>query len=572
MKILVVAFLSLFIFNACNSAEDINSLMILSESKMNEHPDSAFAILDWIDRAALESGEQKAKFSLLYAMAMHKNYIDSDSDSLTSVALDYYKINGTDREKAYAFFYHSLTKSYANNLNETIDFVSQASVFAELTDDYYIRGQINHLLGYCYFEQFDYKTALVYMQKACSDYEKTGNLMNILRATYDIGEMYFYLEQFDEATVYYTKAKDLAKDLNYEEKYIHALVQLEIIMGDNTSDYSAHKELSDFYLGKQKVKNYYSIFTSYYVRKNQLDSAKYYYELYFKNIDKITSYNVHRLAGRRGVYEKLGEFETALYYEKLHSYYRDSLYKVNLANVAKDAEQKYHTKYIQDTYHMLQFRHRIVLIVYMLSIIIVSILIWSGIRWRRRLIREREMKIAEYNAYVAEARAQHTQLKNHCKMLEQESLDSNEKVGVLFELLERRIQSIYRLSEYAYKYEYTPESFYQAFKKELKISNKSKTTFITDMLSITDVCRNGIIMFLREHYPNLTDYELCYCALVSFGFSQESIRVLMGHTNIYSIYSLRSKIRKKMSIPAGDSVLEKHIRELVGRLVNNEMM
>ena len=104
MKILVVAFLSLFIFNACNSAEDINSLMILSESKMNEHPDSALAILDRIDRAALECDEQKAKFSLLYAMAMHNNYIDSDSDSLTSVALDYYKINGTDRERRMHFF------------------------------------------------------------------------------------------------------------------------------------------------------------------------------------------------------------------------------------------------------------------------------------------------------------------------------------------------------------------------------------------------------------------------------------------------------------------------------------
>ena len=125
-------------------------------------------------------------------MAQHKNYIDSDSDSLTSVALSYYRDNGSNREKALAYLYHALTKFYADNLDETISYVAQAAVYTELTDNYNTSGQIYHLLSNCYREQQDYKLAIEYCKKAQEQYAKAGTIKNELLTMYDIGYIYIW--------------------------------------------------------------------------------------------------------------------------------------------------------------------------------------------------------------------------------------------------------------------------------------------------------------------------------------------------------------------------------------------
>lgn len=59
---------------------------------------------------------------------------------------------------------------------------------------------------------------------------------------------------------------------------------------------------------------------------------------------------------------------------------------------------------------------------------------------------------------------------------------------------------------------------------------------------------NGFISYLRKHYPEMTKYDLAYCGLILLGFTPDSIRVLYNHTNIQSLYIIRSRIRTKMNL------------------------
>ena len=47
------------------------------ESYIQPRPDSALAAMRSIDTTGLNTGELRAKYSLLYAMALDKNYIDA---------------------------------------------------------------------------------------------------------------------------------------------------------------------------------------------------------------------------------------------------------------------------------------------------------------------------------------------------------------------------------------------------------------------------------------------------------------------------------------------------------------
>ena len=82
------------------------------------------------------------------------------------------------------------------------------------------------------------------------------------------------------------------------------------------------------------------------------------------------------------------------------------------------------------------------------------------------------------------------------------------------------------------------------------------------MIAIANLSCHGIIDYLQKSYPALSQRELCYCGFICLGFSPESIRILYNHTNTYSIYTLRSKIRSKLGITNDSSNLEKYIVEL----------
>ena len=569
MKLIPFILLPFFLYTGCNRFSKIDKIISDAEVVVMEHPDSALEMLDKIERVSLKPGEQKAKFSLIYAMAQHKNYIDSDSDSLTSVALNYYRDNGNNQEKALAYLYHALTKFYADNLDETISYVAQAAVYTELTDNYNTSGQIYHLLGKCYRIQKDYKLAIDYCKKAQEQYAKAGIIKNELFAIYDIGYTYYFQGKYKEAFPYFTKAKELSKQLSDEEKYIRSMMMLENLnyyIGTEDLNYSAHKELCDFYEDREGTEAYYSVFAMYYYNSRQLDSAKYYYELYLNSLKKVSEFNVHRFIAMRTVCEKLGDYKSSLKYEKMFSYYSDSIYKVNLNNLTKEAEQKYHTKYIQDTYDALKSRHVYMILAYSLIFVIVCVLVIILVHRYKSMIKRRT---EEFHDYIEDARTQMNEMENRYNSLEKDSSLSREKIIHLQSLLKNRIQSLIQLTEFAHIYESRPKLFYDAFRQELMTNSKLNPEFISEILLITDECFNGVITFLRTKYPTLSNQELCFCALIFLGFNQESIRVLMNHTSVQSLYNIRRKIRSKLDISNDDGNLVKYLQQLLEQFRTN---
>ena len=80
-RTLLFIFLSLFFFGGCSSWRAGETLKDV-ESYIMERPDSALTVLDTMDRSLLKSERLRAYHALLHAMALDKNFIDVDDDSL----------------------------------------------------------------------------------------------------------------------------------------------------------------------------------------------------------------------------------------------------------------------------------------------------------------------------------------------------------------------------------------------------------------------------------------------------------------------------------------------------------
>ena len=89
---------------SCSSRK---ALFILDdvESYIQERPDSALNVLNELDRSLLGTNKVRAKFSLLYSIALNKNYIDTTDLSIIRPAVDFYSKHGTPVEKMKAYFY-----------------------------------------------------------------------------------------------------------------------------------------------------------------------------------------------------------------------------------------------------------------------------------------------------------------------------------------------------------------------------------------------------------------------------------------------------------------------------------
>ena len=117
---------------------------------MEERPDSALTILKSMPQEKLITKELKARYSLLYAMALDKNYIDTTNLDVISPAIEYYSRYGSPIEKMKTYFYQGCI--YANRMeNDRAMYCWQLSLDDSLNvDDNHYKGLINSAISVIY--------------------------------------------------------------------------------------------------------------------------------------------------------------------------------------------------------------------------------------------------------------------------------------------------------------------------------------------------------------------------------------------------------------------------------------
>ncbi len=127
----------------------------------------------------------------------------------------------------------------------------------------------------------------------------------------------------------------------------------------------------------------------------------------------------------------------------------------------------------------------------------------------------------------------------------------------------KRMDSLKELLEIASRYESRPALFYTKFKESVKVNSQYNRQWEDEVISIVNLSYGNIIEELKSTHPDLTVHELCYCCFVCLGFSPQAIRVLYDHTNLNSIYTVRSKIRSKLGLVNTSKSLDSYFEGLL---------
>ena len=119
----------------CTSSLDRNLNSI--DRMMNEHPAEALASLDSIGDIQIKSLRQRARYALLRSVALDKNYIDLQSDSVIAPAVRWYSRHGSPYEKARTLYYKGRIEYNAGDYSAAaVDFLRAESLFPRFEDNY----------------------------------------------------------------------------------------------------------------------------------------------------------------------------------------------------------------------------------------------------------------------------------------------------------------------------------------------------------------------------------------------------------------------------------------------------
>lgn len=138
MKHIIPLFVSVFL--ACYGCvpSNINNELSDIESYILTRPDSALFVLDSIDRGLLTSNSLRAHHALLHVMALDKNFIDVTDDSISNVAVDFYRNHGKRDYYARALYYHGVAYYNRKEYDDAILEFTKAEKVARHSDSLYL--------------------------------------------------------------------------------------------------------------------------------------------------------------------------------------------------------------------------------------------------------------------------------------------------------------------------------------------------------------------------------------------------------------------------------------------------
>lgn len=190
-----------FLLVSCDNRQT-KSLLQDVETYIQERPDSALRVLRKVDSLTLNTKSLQARYSVLFAMALDKNYIDTTALSILEPTVAYYEKFGSPKDKMLSYYYlgriYSNRKDYPNAVIYYLQALRESSA-----DDYYHKGLAYEALANAYSASFNNEEELRNAILAHDCFDKIRD-KNLALSRYKIAQAYHNNEQFDLADSLYS--------------------------------------------------------------------------------------------------------------------------------------------------------------------------------------------------------------------------------------------------------------------------------------------------------------------------------------------------------------------------------
>lgn len=545
---LTILFVAIITLVGCTQT---NPILIKTNNLIETNPKKALFWLENIDKENL-SDKDMAFYALLYTEAQINNGLDIASDSLISIALNYYSPDDALRMRAL------LCKAQLSKLNHDyssamISAMNANYIAQQLKDKYWTAkscGQISSIL----FNTHHYKQAAQYMRKSIEYYQELHDVTAQRKAISNLARIYLNNGNAVIALSILDSLKNICvKEPQVDNALINYIEAPRLIAFISTANYT-HLTEKEMDLIAEDNSDFSLVSTPLIVT---LHSAVTYHSE--SKIDTL----LHKITNNRNKDNERFWSMYALYEQakKQNDYsaavsIADSIMKLRndvFANSIEEPVIEIQRNFIEDK--LIEEKHKsnqrsliIITVITMAVIAIVAIIVIYRLRMR--------LKRQQIEIYISEINALHEQIhvatscntnsdptaEENPRSDESNKLKANQ-IEIIRKLFTSRWQTINALCEDYIANKGESEGIFKNIEREIKFL-QSQTNFDNLELAINKF-NNGAMEQCREDLPGLKESDYNMFTLLMLGLTPRTISIFLN-IQPQNFYLRRRRLRAKL--------------------------
>ncbi len=529
-KYLIILSLLLAVLS-CTRHSEVSDTLAHADAVMEQHPDSALALLEAIPDSALVTSRDRALHALLLTQALDKNYIDVTSDSLINIAVNYFQNHGSKEYLMKALFYLSRIDYNIHHYRQSMMSSMESERISTQLNNPFWSAKNQELQADIYAQNFNRLESYKQRVKAAVNYKISGKKLNeaysLVEAAVDLSNGNKFKESIRmlDSISMHESLKNQELNSYYESAYLaplyytgqDSLLERKIFLVDSLS-------------GIESLEAYdYLIILQYAIHKEQIDKAN---EFFKEAIKKFGSKDPSVMMMKYIMAQKSGDYRLALEAHRKLFLLKDSL-AVNILSMQVGESQRDYYKNLNqiESHKKIQAFYFVIFLM-----IIISILIIGFILFYRERLKRKNLEIFH----------QMSEMRELLKSLDIQKSETQESKKIIEYLYKSKFSSINSICEKYFDWKddnSNKEKLYSAFKSELShISDKDS---LLDLENVVNQCYNNIIFLLRTHVSSLNEEDLKILVMVFSRLSTRSICLLLNLSKV-NFYSKIKRIKYKI--------------------------
>ena len=523
-RALLISTFCIAILSSCFNSPFRKELDI-AESLLQIRPDSSLAIVESIDREALITREEKARYALLVSAALDKNYIDVSSDSLIKKAVEYYSVRNDRQHRMMSYYYQGLFLNNAGDFAAAMVALEKAEKDALDLEDHLYAGLILRTKGDIYNKTLNHKTAQLCFKKAIPHFKYLENQDYAAFAELGLANIYINSQEFSLAE------QQLDSVLNYNNDYLNSYCSFNKAIIQIEKYKNPVEAIRLFKVSPQDLFDLhdYSYYALAMERVGQRDSADILfskaYALCNSPEDTVTVDFMYA-----NVLHNRGKNSEAYQLTRNEAFVQDSLTRVLLQQSVSNAQRDYYKTESQlHEERLKRFRIRNSLGI---ATVLLSLALLSGITISYRKRKEQEIQEQMLKISIAQSELQQAEQIN---------------AHLLGSLFSERINNLDKISGDYVSAASDKERMaaLKKFKAEIALMRTNEDLFLSLETDLDRYC-DGVMTKLQNQVPSIKGENRKLIALFFAGLPYSTVQLIMNSVSVGSLKTARSRLRSEI--------------------------
>ena len=570
-----IAVVAIIVFVSSCASKEAKRIMDTADAVMWTRPDSALAVLESIDTLSLKTKAQRARYSLLYTMALDRNHRDIPDLRIIKPAASYYERHGSNDDRMKMYFYLGVAQYDTGDPESAIASYLRAKEYSFHSDNLVFKGIISSSISDVYLWNNNNSESISYCKEACEYFAQAKDSFRLWNTTGLLANRYsnirdwakadslysiFFSQPIRDTSIYARQLLNLAWNNIFKPgSDPHESIDL---FRKATGEFGGTPSLNDYcvYAYASEIIGDYDTANDLIRQLENVDSSS--------TILKIWKYRIskHR-----------ADYKTALTYleQSLNDQNSEVLETVGQSVALAQSDYYENKSLLLDKDRRLQ--RQVKWMIFLIAVMMVAS--GLGIYSKRKKIWQRQV---EEMSFINDEVSQRL---NEALLSEKEHLRSIDSLASANELAEKNIQTLSeKLSSAAEKeqvlmglrakyvqankrryaqlnvlcrqYLESPnasrngkDKIYAEVKKILAILDEPNQKELESML---DDNLDGIMSKLRAAIPDTTEKDFRFISFLVLGFDTKTISRMMDY-NVNTVYTKRYIIKEKISKLDGEN-------------------